>query len=126
MPCTRPEDGAISAWPASAANIRPPSIPALRRPTRKENSKTLIFMAPILLPVIFIIPGSVEARFGMPLMVYFLIILFVCSDINKLYHIVKLHWFKTVVLGALLFGLILSIWTNTLMSYNGSYTIWIK
>lgn len=91
-----------------------------------SDKKTLIFMAPILLPVIFIIPGSVEARFGMPLMVYFLIILFVCSDINKLYHIVKLHWFKTVVLGALLFGLILSIWTNTLMSYNGSYTIWIK
>lgn len=78
----------------------------------------------LLIPVIFIIPGAVEARFFAA--VYLAAIGILCYNTNKdkLKKYICLNWMKTIIVFMIIGGFLTALWSNMLVSENYYSIFW--
>lgn len=80
------------------------------------NNSMYINFIPLLIPVLFILPGAVETRFFIAIYIMIIYTLGFNTDWKKMYlHICENIW-KTITLFVLYSGVICSIWSNLLVS----------
>ena len=82
--------------------------------SNRNSLRNLVQYASVLIPVIFIIPGAVEQRYG--LAVWFTLCTIVCFDIDyiALWTYVKNHAVLSTLQIILISGLVIAIWTSML------------
>lgn len=80
--------------------------------------KKTLYLIPILIPTIMIIPGAVEGRFSLPIYVYILSSFFMLTDFSLIWNILKKHYVKLVIAFIVFELLLLAIWTECLGSYR--------
>lgn len=74
----------------------------------------------ILIPIVFIIPGSVEQRYGMG--IFFTILAMLCFATKwEWKSLTREKIFKHIVFFSLMSGMFLAIWTNTMSSLQTDY-----
>lgn len=80
------------------------------------KNKVLHNFIPMLLPVIFIIPGSVEQRYGIAVFYYMISSICYNVDWEKFKQNVQVNFLKVVIVYLIFGGLLLAIWTSCLSS----------
>ncbi len=91
-----------------------------------ENNKLHIWILPLLIPVIMITPGAVEARFFVALHFIMICTLAYNVDWKRMKQDLKKHSIRFVLLYLASFCLFVAIWTNTLASYSGEISLFIE
>jgi len=81
----------------------------------------LVYLAPILLPVLAILPGAIETRFFMPLYLVLIGALATNFSIITIKNALQLYWARAILLYLLFLGLFLAVSTETIS--NLMYTM---
>lgn len=76
---------------------------------------------PVFISILFIIPGSVEQRYGLG--IYLFVIGAVCYCINwkQFISYIKMHPFRVIVLFSMIAGLTITTWSSTMASVEIDY-----
>ncbi len=88
---------------------------------KRVDRGTFINFLPLLIPIVFIIPGSVEQRYGAGL--YFIILSIICFEIDwkAIWITIKTNPIRHVISFCLLSGILVAIWTSTLATIEINY-----
>ena len=80
------------------------------------NNLVYIKFIPLLIPVLFILPGAVEVRFFIAVYLLIIYTLGFNTDWKKLFQYIRRHLLKVIIFFTLYSGVICSIWSSCLVS----------
>jgi len=88
---------------------------------KKIKKQTWLHFLPVFIPILFIIPGSVEQRYALGLYLFIIGSVSFCLHRETFLSYVRKNWTRILVLFFLISGLMISIWTSTLASIEIEY-----